>query len=183
MNKGSYKSVRNSGLVIKKKTNKTISRVVEINDTSLDQAISDLESGNIVAVKNFLKSLKGKQYKASRKTREILEEYSEELKKNTTPSEKILRKLLKELNIKFVFQKHITYKKGVSYIMDFYLPMTKTCIEVDGGYHNTKLQEDKDLIRTSNLNKMKVEVIRFTNDEVINKELVISKLKDVGILL
>ena len=46
MNKGKYKSVRNNNLKIKKTVKIVNKRTVDINDDSLEQALSDLEAGN-----------------------------------------------------------------------------------------------------------------------------------------
>ena len=94
MNKGKYKSVRNNNLKIKKTVKIVSKRTVDINEDSLTQALIDLDSGNLGAVKNFLRSLQGKDYRASKKTREILEEYSQELKIKATPAEKELMKII-----------------------------------------------------------------------------------------
>ena len=179
MNNTKYKSARNNNLKIKKIVKITNKRTVEINEDSLIQALSDLESGNYIAVKNFLRSLEGKKYKNSKKTREVLEEYSKELKRNATPAEKELKKILKESKVKFVFQKPVTCKKGVSYIMDFYLPFQKVCIEVDGGYHNIPEQLEKDLIRTKNLNALNIVVFRITNEEVFDTTKVKSFVEEI----
>ena len=168
MNKSKF--TKNNTLKLSSKTTvKSGKKIVEIYPQSIDQALQDLESGNLTAVKNFIRSLQGKQYKASKGTREILEEYSKELKIKATPAEKEFKNLLKELKIKFVFQKPITYKKGVSYIMDFYLPLDKICIEIDGGYHDTPEQIAKDIIRTKHLTEMHIKVLRIKNDEVFDK--------------
>lgn len=179
MNKGKYKSVRNNNLKIKKAVKVVNKRTIDINDDSLNQALLDLDSGNLVAVKNFLKSLQGKKYKASKKTREILEEYSQELKIKATPAERELKKILKKEGVKFVFQKPVTCKKGKSYIMDFYLPFQKVCIEVDGGYHNTPEQEEKDAIRTKHLNDLHINVFRITNEEVFDTTVAIGFINKI----
>ena len=179
MNKGKYKSVRNNNLKIKKTVKIVSKRTVDINEDSLTQALLDLDSGNLGAVKNFLRSLQGKDYRASKKTREILEEYSQELKIKATPAEKELKKILKAQGIKFVFQKPVTCKNGKSYIMDFYLPFQKVCIEVDGGYHNTPEQEEKDKIRTKHLNDLHINVFRITNEEVFDTTVAIGFIDEI----
>ena len=42
-------------------------------------------------------------------------------------------------------------------------------IEVDGEYHNSEEQQEKDTIRTKYLNEQGFYVLRFTNNEVINQ--------------
>ena len=54
------------------------------------------------------------------------------------------------------------------FIPDFVCLEKKLIIEIDGGYHNTKEQEEYDNLRTQWLNEYKYNIIRFTNDEVIN---------------
>ncbi|MDO4211593.1 MAG: endonuclease domain-containing protein [Bacteroidales bacterium] len=54
------------------------------------------------------------------------------------------------------------------HIADFVCLPLKLVIEVDGGYHDAPLQQRADEIRTLDLEQMGFEVIRFTNDEVLN---------------
>jgi very-short-patch-repair endonuclease len=53
-------------------------------------------------------------------------------------------------------------------------------IEIDGGYHFTRLQQEKDRNRTLGISKYKVDVIRFTNMEVIDDyEITIEKIDSI----
>ena len=68
------------------------------------------------------------------------------------------------------------------YILDFYCNEARLGIEVDGKYHNEKEQRDFDQQRTAYLNEFGIEVIRFSNEEVIeNTEKVLNKIKEVGV--
>ena len=65
------------------------------------------------------------------------------------------------------------------YIVDFYCPVKKIIIEVDGGQHydSGKLVEE-DLVRENYLkNVLKLNIIRFTNIEIkVNMPAVIDKI-------
>jgi very-short-patch-repair endonuclease len=52
------------------------------------------------------------------------------------------------------------------YIADFVCLPKKVVIEVDGKIHDINKKADE--LRTSRLNELGYEVIRFTNDEVLN---------------
>ena len=52
------------------------------------------------------------------------------------------------------------------YIVDFYCHQLKLAIEIDGGYHDTVSQREKDELRTKNLEGLGLKVIRFKNSEV-----------------
>ena len=65
-----------------------------------------------------------------------------------TPSERLFEQILKKNNIRYMKQKGFI-AKGFSCIVDFYLPKWKCCIEIDGGYHNTPEQKQKDKIEVS----------------------------------
>ncbi|NCQ19684.1 MAG: DUF559 domain-containing protein, partial [Ignavibacteria bacterium] len=54
------------------------------------------------------------------------------------------------------------------FIADFYCHENKLVIEVDGGYHNEKEQQEHDEARTQVINEFGISVMRFTNDEVLN---------------
>ena len=64
------------------------------------------------------------------------------------------------------------------FIVDFYCHELGLIIEVDGAYHETKEQEEKDEKRTELLKFQGLTVLRFTNDEVsTDVETVITKIK------
>ena len=54
------------------------------------------------------------------------------------------------------------------YVLDFYCPVLKLCIEVDGEIHQRTDVVEKDKERTSFLESNGIKVIRFTNDEIEN---------------
>ena len=54
------------------------------------------------------------------------------------------------------------------YVLDFYCPVPKLCIEVDGEIHQRTDVVEKDKERTSFLESNGIKVIRFTNDEIEN---------------
>lgn len=63
------------------------------------------------------------------------------------------------------------------YIVDFYLPSYKLVIEVDGESHFIDWWQEYDEERTSFLNGLWIQVIRFTNEEVMkNFEWVCEKI-------
>ena len=51
------------------------------------------------------------------------------------------------------------------FILDFYCPAAKLCVEVDGDIHDE--QVERDAARTELLNAHGIRVIRFRNDEVL----------------
>ena len=53
-----------------------------------------------------------------------------------------------------------------NFILDFYCPEIRLAIEMDGGQHITNKEQDN--MRTKELNRKNITVIRFTNDEVLN---------------
>jgi len=93
-------------------------------------------------------------------------QFAVKLRNRATPSEKLLSKLLRSIGISFHFQKTIKTDDGYR-IADFFIPGLNWAIEIDGGYHNTVAQQEKDAIRTEHIVKTTgYKIIRFTNDEV-----------------
>ena len=87
-----------------------------------------------------------------------------EHRKNPTEAELMVWDILKDRqfeSIKFRRQKPI-----LDYIADFYCAELLLVIEVDGDYHNG--QEEYDHLRTDKLNELGINVIRYTNHQVIN---------------
>ena len=53
------------------------------------------------------------------------------------------------------------------YILDFYCPGKRLTVELDGGHHSDRDQEEYDQIRSARLNNLGVRVLRFWDDEVL----------------
>ena len=54
------------------------------------------------------------------------------------------------------------------YIADFVCLKKRLVIEIDGNYHNTMEQKEDDKVRSANLLQLGYDVMRFTNDSVLN---------------
>ena len=92
---------------------------------------------------------------------------AKELRKNPTPAEAALWKVLSGNTMsgyKFSRQHPIS-----NFILDFYCHKLKLAIEIDGEIHDEIAQAEYDLERTKLLLELKIETIRFTNDEVLNQ--------------
>lgn len=89
-------------------------------------------------------------------------EYAKELRKNATPWErKLWHYFLKDYSVRFQRQKVIG-----NYIVDFYCAKANLAIELDGGGHFTEEKLKYDCKRTESLQKLNVNVIRFSNLDV-----------------
>ena len=89
-------------------------------------------------------------------------ENAKELRREMTPSEKILWKHLKanQLNGLHFRRQQIVH----GYFADFYCHQHELIVEVDGGIH--ELQQEYDAEREAYLRAIGFRIIRFTNDEV-----------------
>lgn len=68
----------------------------------------------------------------------------------------------------------------LDYIADFYCNEKNLIIEVDGGYHNGAEQIIHDEARTKRLENKGYQVLRFSNEEIINNiNETINKIKDI----
>ena len=99
-----------------------------------------------------------------------------ELRKNMTPAEVALWQQLKAGRLNGThWRRQYSVDK---YILDFYCPIYKLCIELDGQDHYTMQGDTKDYDRTIFLNSKNIEVIRFENKEIWeNIELVLETIK------
>lgn len=95
----------------------------------------------------------------------ILKAFAKENRANMTEAERVLWQCLKR------YQKdgHRFMRQYViaDYIVDFVSLYEKLVIEVDGGYHAEREQQEDDAVRTDNLQKLGFTVIRFTNEQVL----------------
>lgn len=88
------------------------------------------------------------------------------LRKRMTRAEKLLWEKLRNKKVKgFKFRRQHPI---AIYIVDFYCHELKLVIEVDGKYHNKIEQRLKDKERTQFIQFQGLQVIRFTNEEIIN---------------
>ncbi|HWZ16606.1 MAG TPA: methylmalonyl-CoA mutase family protein [Mucilaginibacter sp.] len=95
---------------------------------------------------------------------ELLKENSRNNRHNPTDAENILWQHLRNNQTGFKIRRQHAID---GYIADFVCLPKGLVIEVDGGYHQFTKEQDE--IRTSVLNNEGFEVLRFTNNEVINK--------------
>ena len=95
-----------------------------------------------------------------------LKSCSRELRHNMTDAERLLWSKIRMKSLKgyqFFRQRIID-----DYIVDFYCPLAKLVIEVDGGQHFSEDTVCSDKIRDDYLRNQSFKVLRFTNTEVLN---------------
>ncbi|MDQ2658157.1 MAG: endonuclease domain-containing protein [Bacteroidota bacterium] len=93
--------------------------------------------------------------------------HSKENRKQSTEAERLLWQQLRNRKLtgfKFRRQHPIS-----DFIADFYCNECKLIVEIDGGYHDDREQIQYDRERTFQLNDLGLNVIRFTNREVIEQ--------------
>nr|MBK9651550.1 endonuclease domain-containing protein [Bacteroidota bacterium] len=92
---------------------------------------------------------------------------AKELRKNQTPAEEALWKVLSGNTMSgFKFRRQHPIS---NFILDFYCHQLKLGIEIDGDIHSETMQAEYDIERTKKLDELKIEVIRFANEEVLNE--------------
>ena len=93
--------------------------------------------------------------------RETLRDRARELRRASTPAEKLLWTKLQgdQLGVRFRRQYRVE-----RYIIDFYCPAKKLAVELDGDSHNDKTEYDA--ARTAHLLSLNIREIRFTNQTV-----------------
>jgi very-short-patch-repair endonuclease len=105
----------------------------------------------------------------------ILRDRRRELRRKSTPTEKILWVYLRnnKLGVKFKRQ----YSVG-GYILDFYCPQVKLAIEIDGGIHDSSEAQEYDKVRDSYFAGQDFKILRFKSIEVRdNTHNVLQKIK------
>ncbi|QHS57901.1 DUF559 domain-containing protein [Mucilaginibacter sp. 14171R-50] len=103
-----------------------------------------------------------------------MKENSKDNRQNPTEAEGLLWQLLRNNQIGYKIRRQHAID---GYIADFVCLPKGLVIEIDGGYHN--ITKDQDEVRTRVLNDEGFDVIRFTNEEVLqNTHNVIEKIKE-----
>jgi len=88
------------------------------------------------------------------------------LRNDATPAEIVLWQYLKKSQVgglKFRRQHGVG-----AYVLDFYCPEIKLCIELDGDIHHTPMSFEHDMQRTSYLNNQGITILRYHNEVVFN---------------
>jgi len=97
-------------------------------------------------------------------------------KAKTEAEEKLWQSLRNRKVMNLKFRRHHPFGK---YILDFYCNEIKLCIEADGSIHNEKDIAEYDIERTTVLNENGLTVLRFTNEEIIERiTTVINKIEE-----
>ena len=83
------------------------------------------------------------------------------LRHNMTPAEAALWRVLKGNGVGYKFRR----QQGIgTYVLDFYCPELRLCVELDGSSHDYKFEYDEE--RTRLLGEQGIRVIRFRNEQV-----------------
>jgi very-short-patch-repair endonuclease len=113
---------------------------------------------------------------------ESIYKFAKELRKNQTPSEKLLWDYLRNrklIGYKFLRQHPIAYRNGFNkigyFIPDFYCAEKRLIIELDGKIH--EFQKEYDANREAILRDLDLTVIRFKNEELMNIKKVLDTIK------
>ena len=94
----------------------------------------------------------------------VTKEFRQLLRKTETPMEKKLWKYLRNRQLDgYKFRQQHGYGP---FVLDFYCPSLRLCIELDGGIHDEMRVIEKDIDRTAFLNDNRIHVLRFRNEEV-----------------
>ncbi len=87
------------------------------------------------------------------------------LRKNQTDAERKLWIKLRDRRFEGIkFRRQYSVEK---FILDFYCPKYKIGIEIDGGHHYEEKKKQRDELRTYELNKKGIEIIRFSDKEIL----------------
>lgn len=116
------------------------------------------------------------------KMQKTIQQLCRELRKDLTPSEKIVWEVLRNRkfeNLKFTRQYPIIYnnygERKLFFIADFYCHEKKLVIELDGKIHD--FQKEYDANRDLILQELSLNVLRLKNEELENIETVFEKIR------
>lgn len=94
----------------------------------------------------------------------VLKANAKENRKNQTEAESAFWQIAKSSGLGEKCRRQ--YILG-DYIVDFFFRKSMLIIEIDGGYHDTEEQQEKDAIRQEWLEQNGYTVLRFTNDQIL----------------
>ncbi|MBQ8257797.1 MAG: endonuclease domain-containing protein [Bacteroidaceae bacterium] len=86
------------------------------------------------------------------------------LRKDATPAETALWQHLKAGRLNGTHWRR-QYSVG-DYILDFYCPIHRLCVELDGQVHYNSVNDERDATRAEFLNNLGIRVLRFDNSDI-----------------
>lgn len=93
-----------------------------------------------------------------------LEVRKRNLRESATKYERFFESKLKRLNIDHLFQKG--FIDGLNFmISDFYIPKLKLVVELDGEYHYTEKQQQRDYFKDKHYKERKCKILRIPNKQ------------------
>lgn len=115
----------------------------------------------------------------------FLEQEAQRMRENPTEGEKLFKNFCDKYDISYTNQKPVMIGYR-GFILDFEIitkgnpklrssKKRKIAVEIDGEYHKTEEQKEKDAARTKTLKGGQYYVIRFTNEEVKDEKTIIQK--------
>ncbi len=117
-------------------------------------------------------------FSESTKRSKVLE-FADRRRKNPTPAEKELRRILNQLNsgiLRGRFKRE--YAISGKWIVDFWIPEIRLAIEVDGSVHLTEDQIKRDKLKDADCARFDITVLRITNREIYgDRKALINKLR------
>lgn len=139
------------------------------------QRIKSQEERKKVNLANRSYNLKVKEITfATTKTPRVLVEWAsnnkKKLEKESTKYERALYYKLKKTFKERIKVQNPFLIKGKLYYADISIPSLKLIIEVDGGYHSTPEQKNKDKQRDEAFKSIGYTTLRFTNEQVASKD-------------
>ena len=94
-----------------------------------------------------------------------IRERAKALRKRMTFCEKVLWQVLRKNRLRyFYFRRQHPISR---FIVDFYCHELRLVIEIDGEYHASAEQQEKDINRSAELENFELKILRFTNQEVL----------------
>lgn len=66
--------------------------------------------------------------------------------------------------------------------MDFFIPTLRVALEIDGIYHSSSKQNEKDSFRDKDFKTIGIKTIRISNDEAKDEKILDIRMKAEGIV-
>ena len=98
--------------------------------------------------------------------RKELKELRQALRTHATASEAVMWSCLK--NSQLDGRKFRRQHSVGPFVLDFYCPAERLCVEIDGGVHENPTASLNDQGRDEYLGSMRIRVLRFSNKEVLD---------------
>lgn len=114
-------------------------------------------------------------------TKDWIEVHRYDLQNKANKYEHFVGNYLIKKGVNFIHQAPFVINRMI-YFLDFFIPTLRVALEIDGIYHSSSKQNEKDSFRDKDFKTIGIKTIRISNDEAKDEKILDIRMKAEGIV-